>query len=120
MVLGMMCLFTLGKCVLLRRLNLFSLNCTRAHFPLILGSGEGEFVVPWSIKCRLRNLVESIEHCFTYCADALCFLNVLQRTLHKDLYVTRHSIRHLPVPPGEIALYDMFLLLHLYSYGAVP
>lgn len=75
---------------------------------------KGVFV-PWTVNCRLCNTPETIEHCVIFCTDAFLFWDVRQRTLKKDLFITPYTIRFLPVPPGEPAPYDLFLILGLHS-----
>lgn len=71
--------------------------------------------MPWSVKCRLCSLPETIEHCFISCKDAFLFWDVLKRTLKKDLYVMPYSIRFLPVHPGVVVPHDLFILVGLHS-----
>lgn len=43
------------------------------------------------------------------------FCDVLQRTLHKGIHLTPHTIRILPVPPGGTVPYHLLLLFELHS-----
>lgn len=71
--------------------------------------------VPWSVNCILCKSPESIDHVFIYCWDAVFFWDVLKRTLKKELYITEHSIRFLPIPKCESTPIDMIILLGLHS-----
>lgn len=76
---------------------------------------EKGIFVPWSVDCLLCKKPETIEHVFIDCWDALFFWDVLQRTLKKDLCITRETIRFLPVDACEAVPYDMFMVLGLFS-----
>lgn len=71
--------------------------------------------VPWSVNCILCKQPETVEHVFILCWDAVFFWDVLQRTLKKELCVTPHTIRYLPIDKSDEVPYDMFLALGLYS-----
>lgn len=70
--------------------------------------------VPCSVKCRLCNTPETIEHWIIFCRNVFLFWDVLQRTLKKDVS-TPHTIFLLPVTPGSLVPYDLFHLIGLRS-----
>uniref|UniRef100_V5HSY1 Reverse transcriptase zinc-binding domain-containing protein n=1 Tax=Ixodes ricinus TaxID=34613 RepID=V5HSY1_IXORI len=76
---------------------------------------EKGIFVPWTTNCLLCKAPETIEHVFIFCWDALLFWDVLQRTLKKDLKITAHSIRFLPITSQELVPYDLITLIGLYS-----
>ncbi|XP_042149472.1 uncharacterized protein LOC120842752, partial [Ixodes scapularis] len=71
--------------------------------------------VPWSVNCILCKKPETIEHVFIECWDAVFHWDILQRTLKKDLPITAHGIRFLPLENEGGVPYDMFMLLSLHS-----
>ncbi|CAN7950879.1 unnamed protein product [Ixodes hexagonus] len=73
------------------------------------------FFVPWPVNCLLCKVPESIEHVFIDRWDAVFLWDVLQRTLKKDLPLTAHGIRFLPLENEGGIPYDMFMLLGLHS-----
>lgn len=66
----------------------------------------------------MHNKPESIEHCFSYCNDAVFLGGVLQRTLQNDIDFTEYSIRFLPVETHELVPYDLPLLLEDIAFGS--
>lgn len=71
--------------------------------------------VPWGIDCFLCKRPETIEHVFLDCWDALLFWDVLQRTIKKDLPLTPHGIRFLPVEKNNEIPADLVMLLGLHA-----
>ncbi|XP_072143064.1 uncharacterized protein [Dermacentor andersoni] len=71
--------------------------------------------VPWSTNCRLCPRVDTIDHCFIDCRDAVFFRDILQRTLKKDIDMTPYTIRFLPFKVTGGPPYDMFIVLGLHS-----
>lgn len=71
--------------------------------------------VPWSLDCILCKKPETIDHVFIERWDAVFFWDVLKRTLKKDLQITPHTIRHIPMHSRDILPIDMFVVLGLYS-----
>lgn len=68
-----------------------------------------------SVDCPLRDVPETIEHCFISCRDAILFWDVLQRTLQKDFVLNPHSVRYLlPASCNDVA-FDMLLLIGMHS-----
>lgn len=65
-------------------------------------------------QCRLCVKDETVEHVFIECWDAIFFWDVLQRTLKKDLPLTPHGIRFLPVDRGDVP-YDMIMAVGLHA-----
>ncbi|CAN7941678.1 unnamed protein product [Ixodes hexagonus] len=65
------------------------------------------FFVPWSVNCLLCKVPESIEHVFIDCWDAVFLWDVLQRMLKKDLPLTAHGIRFLPLENEGGIPYDI-------------
>ncbi|CAN7949791.1 unnamed protein product [Ixodes hexagonus] len=91
----------------------FKLHCSALPVkPWLEAKG---FFVPWSVNCLLCKVPESIEHVFIDCWDAVFLWDVLQRTLKKDLPLTAHGIRFLPLENEGGIPYDMFMLLGLHS-----
>lgn len=76
---------------------------------------EKGFFVPWTTYCRLCRKPETIEHAFIECWDPIFHWDVLQRTLKKELPITPHGIRYLPIENVNGIPYDMFMLLGLHS-----
>uniref|UniRef100_V5IG63 Uncharacterized protein n=1 Tax=Ixodes ricinus TaxID=34613 RepID=V5IG63_IXORI len=78
---------------------------------------EGKGIpVAWSVNCLLCKMPETIEHAFLNCWDAVFLWDVLQRILKKDLPLTPHGIRYLPVDGGNSMVpYDMIMLVGLHS-----
>lgn len=71
--------------------------------------------MPWTVNCFLCKQPETIEHVFLYCWDAVFYWDVLQRTLKKDLPLTAHGIRFLPLDNAHCVPYDLIMLLALHS-----
>lgn len=76
---------------------------------------KGLYVHPWTLNCRLCQKLETIEHIFLDCWDAVFHWDILQRTLKKDLPLTPYGIRFLPVNNDGGVPYDMFMALSLHS-----
>lgn len=72
-----------------------------------------------SVNCRLCNKVDTIEHIFLDCWDAIFHWDILQRTLKKDLPLSPYGIRFLPTENEGGVPYDMFMLLSLHSLWRV-
>ncbi|CAN7982680.1 unnamed protein product [Ixodes hexagonus] len=76
---------------------------------------EKGIFVPCGVHCFLCKQPESIEHVFLDCWDAVFFWDILQRTLKKDLPLTAHGIRYLPVDTADTVPYDLIMVLGLYG-----
>ncbi|XP_049268065.1 uncharacterized protein LOC125757035 [Rhipicephalus sanguineus] len=76
---------------------------------------ERGLFVPWSVNCLLCRKPESVDHIFLDCLDATFHWDILQRTLKKDLPLTPHGIRFLPVHSDSGIPYDMFMLLSMHA-----
>lgn len=74
---------------------------------------EKQLFVPWGIDCLICKKVETIEHVFIDCWDAVFLWDVLQRTLKKSLPVDAHGIRYLPVENEDGMPYDLIMLVGL-------
>lgn len=71
--------------------------------------------VPWSADCLICKKLETIEHIFLDCHDAVFLWDVLQRTIKKDLPITPFGIRYLPcAQPGEVPS-DLLMVLCMHS-----
>lgn len=75
---------------------------------------KGLFVGLPSI-CTLCKKEETVEHVFMECWDAIFFWDVLQRTLKKDLPLSPHGIRFLPVDRGDVVPYDLIMAVGLHA-----
>lgn len=71
--------------------------------------------VPWSTNCRLCKVPETIDHVFIDCWDPVFHWDILQRTIKKELPITPHGIRFLPVRNDEGVPYDMLMVVSLHS-----
>ncbi|XP_064467231.1 uncharacterized protein LOC135378212 [Ornithodoros turicata] len=71
--------------------------------------------VPWSVNCRFCNTPETVDHLFLDCTEALFFWDDLQfKVLKRRLSLNPHTIRFLPLRPGENVRYDIVLLVAMY------
>ncbi|XP_077512795.1 uncharacterized protein LOC144123970 [Amblyomma americanum] len=86
-----------------------------ATLPVTTFLNDKGMFVPWNVNCRLCNVPETIDHCFILCRDAMSFWDILQRTLKKDIEITPHTIRFLPVDKNSVVPYDVFVLMGLFS-----
>lgn len=68
-----------------------------------------------SVDCIICRKLETVDHIFLDCTDAVFLWDILQRTLKKDLPVTQYGIRFLPVINVGGVPYDMFMVLVLHS-----
>lgn len=91
----------------------FKLHC--GALPVKPWLEERGLFVPWSINCLLCKKPETIEHIFLDCWDAVFLWDILQRTLKKDLPLTPHGIRFLPLVNEGGVPYDLLMLLGLHS-----
>lgn len=76
---------------------------------------EKGLFVPWDTDCRLCKTPETVEHVFINCWDAVFHWDVLKRTLKKELPISPHGIRYLPVVNDGGIPYDMIMLLSLHA-----
>lgn len=71
--------------------------------------------VPWTVNCMLCKKPETMEHVFIDCWDPIFHWDILQRTIKKELPITPHGIRYLPVENDGDIPYDMIMVLSLHS-----
>lgn len=75
---------------------------------------EKGFFVPWSVNCRFCKVPEDINHVFIHCLEAQFFWDDIQNILKLELLLNPHTIRFLPLPPGELLRLDAILLVGLF------
>uniref|UniRef100_V5H7W5 Reverse transcriptase zinc-binding domain-containing protein n=1 Tax=Ixodes ricinus TaxID=34613 RepID=V5H7W5_IXORI len=93
----------------------FFFNLHAGTLPVKTWLEEKDIFVPWTVNCLLCKQPESIEHVFLDCWDAVFYWDVLQRTLKKELPLTAHGIRYLPVEKTDSVPYDLIMVIGLHS-----
>ncbi|CAN7937651.1 unnamed protein product [Ixodes hexagonus] len=93
----------------------FFFNLHTGTLPVKTWLQEKDIFVPWTVNCLLCKQPEFIEHVFLDCWDAVFYWDVLQRTLKKDLPLTAHGIRYLPVEEIDSVPYDLIMVVGLHS-----
>lgn len=71
--------------------------------------------VPWSVNCRFCKIPETVDHLFLDCTEAQFFWDDIQtRVLKRRLTLNPHTIRFLPLRPGDSIRFDIVMLLAMY------
>lgn len=86
-----------------------------ATLPVKVWMAERGMFLPWGANCLLCKQPETVDHVFIDCWDAIMFWDVLKRTIKKDIDITSHSIRFLPVNKHESVPLDMIMVLSLFA-----
>lgn len=93
----------------------FFFNLHSSTLPVKAWMEEKGMFLPWSADCLLWKTRETVDHVFIQCWDTIFFRDMLKRTVKKELYITLHSIRFLPLHKNEELLLDMLILWGLHS-----
>lgn len=76
---------------------------------------EKGMFVPWGTDCLICRKVETIDHMFLDCWDAVFLWDVLQRTIKKDFPLDPPGIRYLSVESDDGTPFDLIMLITLHS-----